>query len=69
MNFIETNGYGVGANVSVYKKFLQPRVAISAKYPNASKNDMLDDLIVMGQREKLASKQMQTTCSLMHHGC
>jgi hypothetical protein len=58
--------HGVGANISVYKKFLHPRAAVCAKYPNAAKNDMLDDLIAIGQEEKLVSKRMQG-CILMRH--
>ncbi len=37
-----------------------------AKYPNAAKNDMLDDLIAIGQEEKLVPKRMQG-CILMRH--
>ena len=45
--------HGVGAKISVYKKFLHPRVAVSNKYPNATKNDVLDNLLVISQEEKL----------------
>ena len=58
--------HGIGANISVYKKFLHPRAAVCDKYPNASKNDVLDDLIAIGQEEKLVSKRMQG-CILMRH--
>jgi hypothetical protein len=49
--------HGIGANISVYKEVSSPRAAVCDKYPNASKNDMLDDLIAIGQEEKLVSKQ------------
>ena len=45
--------HGVGAKISVYKKFLHPGAVVSAKYPNASKNaDVFDNLIAVGQEEK-----------------
>ena len=58
--------HGVGAKISVYKKFLHPRVVVSARYPNASKNDVLDDLLVIGQEEKVVCKRLQS-CILMRH--
>jgi hypothetical protein len=47
--------HGVGAKISVYKKFLRPRAAVSNKYPNATKNDVLYNLLVISQEEKLVS--------------
>jgi hypothetical protein len=45
---LETDFCGVGAKISVYKKFLHPRATVCSRYPNASKNDVLDDLLVIG---------------------
>ena len=58
--------HGVGAKISVYKKFLHPRAVVSAKYPNASKNDVLDNLLVVGQEEKVVCKRRQV-CIVMRH--
>ena len=58
--------HDVGAKISVYKKFLHPRAAVCCQYPNASKNDVLDDLLVIGQEEKVVCKRMQS-CILMCH--
>ena len=58
--------HGVGAKISVYKKFLHPRKAISTKYPNATKNDVLDNLLVIGQEEKLVSKRRQVCLTMRH---
>jgi hypothetical protein len=58
--------HGVGAKISVYKRFLRPRAAVCAKYPNASKNDVLDDLLVIGQEEKVVCKRLQG-CIMMRH--
>ena len=57
---------GIGAVVSVYKRFLHPRVLVSAKYPNAAKADVLDGLLVVGQEEKIVCKRLQT-CVVMRH--
>ena len=58
--------HGVGAKISVYKKFLHPRKAVSTKYPNSTKNAVLEDLLVIGQEEKLVSKRRQV-CLMMRH--
>lgn len=58
--------HGIGAKITVYKKFLHPRALVSAKYPNASKGDVLDDLIAVGQAEKTVCKRLQT-CIVMRH--
>ena len=58
--------HGVGAKISVYKKFLHPRKTISTKYPNATKNDVLDNLLVIGQEEKLVSKRRQVCLTMRH---
>ena len=47
--------HGVGAKITVYKKFLHPRAAISQRYPNATKNNVLGNLLVIGQEEKIVS--------------
>lgn len=57
---------GIGAVVSVYKRFLHPRVLVCAKYPNAAKADVLDGLLVVGQEEKIVCKRPQT-CVIMRH--
>jgi hypothetical protein len=57
---------GVGAKISVYKKFLQPRALVAAKYPNAGKTDVLHGLLVICQEEKMVSKTMQS-CIVMRH--
>jgi hypothetical protein len=59
--------HGVGAKISVNKKFLHPRAAVCSRYPNASKNDALDDLLVIGREEKVVCKRMQRSCILMRH--
>jgi hypothetical protein len=58
--------HGIGAKISVYKKFLHPRVLICAKYPNAAKGDVLDGLLAVRQEEILVCKRLQT-CILMRH--
>ena len=58
--------HGVGAKISVYKKFLHPRAAVSNKYPNAMKNDVLDNLLVISQEEKLVSKRRQVCLTMRH---
>ena len=57
---------GVGANISVYTKFLHPRELVCAKYPNASKSDVLDDLLAVGEEEKMVNNRLQT-CVVMRH--
>jgi hypothetical protein len=60
--------HGVGANISVYKKFLHPRSShFWIGTPNVSKNDMLDDLIVIGQQEENLCPNVMQTCVLMRH--
>ena len=58
--------HGVGAKIAVYKKFLHPRAAVSKKYPNATKNDVLDNLLVISQEEKLVSKRRQVCLTMRH---
>lgn len=58
--------HGIGAKISVYKKFLHPRALICAKYPNAAKGDVLDGLLAVRQEEILVCKRLQT-CILMRH--
>ena len=58
--------HGVGAKVSVYKKFLHPRAAVSKRYPNATKNDVLDNLLVIGLEEKVVSKRRQVCITMRH---
>jgi hypothetical protein len=58
--------HGVGAKISIYQKFLHPRKVISTKYPNATKNDVLDNLLVIGQEEKLVSKRRQVCLTMRH---
>ena len=50
--------------ISVYKKFLHPRALVSAKYPNASKGDVLEDLLAGGPRGKNCQ---QATADLRSH--
>ncbi|KAI2511756.1 hypothetical protein MHU86_2650 [Fragilaria crotonensis] len=59
--------HGDGAKISVYKKFLHPRAAVSKRYPNnAAKNDVLDNLLVIGQEEKVVSKCRQVCITMRH---
>ena len=58
--------HGVGAKISVYKKFLHPRALVAAKYPNAGKTDVLHGLLAIRQEEKMVSKKMQS-CIVMRH--
>jgi hypothetical protein len=58
--------HGVGAKISVLKKFLHPRPLVAEKYPNAGKTDMLHDLVAVGQEEKTVSKKPQL-CIIMRH--
>ena len=58
--------HGVGAKIAVYKKFLHSRAAVSKKYPNARKNDVLDNLLVISQEEKLVSKRRQVCLTMLH---
>ena len=57
---------GVGAVVTVYKKFLHPRKEVCAKYPNANKGDLLDHLLVVRTEEKTVNKRHQL-CVMMRH--
>ena len=58
--------HGVGAKVSIYKKFLHPKKAVSTRYPNYTKNEVLDNLLTIAQEEKLVSK-CQQVCLTMRH--
>jgi hypothetical protein len=49
--------HGVGAKISVYKTFL----------PSATKNDVLENLIVIGLEEKLVSKRRQVCLTMRHN--
>jgi hypothetical protein len=51
--------HGVAAKIIVYKKSIHFRAAISKRYPNATKNDVLSNLLVIGQEENIASKRQQ----------
>ena len=57
---------GIGAVVTVYKNFLHPRKVVCAKYPNANKGDVLNELLVVGQDEKTVNKRRQM-CVVMQH--
>jgi hypothetical protein len=59
--------HGVGAKISVYKTFLHPRAAISKRYPSATKNYVLENLLVIGQEEKLVSKRRQVCLTMRHN--
>ena len=52
--------------ISVYKRFLHPRAAVAAKFPNAAKSDVLEGLIAVGQEEKTVAKKRQS-CIIMRH--
>ena len=43
---------GIEAIVTVYNNFLHPRKEVCAKYPNANKGGVLNELLVVGQDEK-----------------
>ena len=51
--------HGVGAKISVYKNVLHPQASACAKPPNAPKNDVLHDLLPIGQDEKCMNEQSQ----------
>ena len=57
--------HGVGAKISVYKKFLHPRPAVSKRYPNATKNDVLE-VLAIGQEEKVVCKRLQVCITMRH---
>ncbi len=57
---------GIGAAVAVYKKFLHPRKEVCAKYPNANKGDVLNELLVVLTEEKTVNKRQQL-CVVMRH--
>ena len=59
--------HGVGAKISISKKLLHPRKVISTRYPNATKNDVLDNLLVVGQEEKVVSKRRQVCLTMRHN--
>jgi hypothetical protein len=42
----------MGAKISIYKNFLRPRKAISTKYPNATKNDILSNHLFSSKRRQ-----------------
>jgi hypothetical protein len=58
--------HGAGAKISIYKKFLHPRAAVCANYLNPSKNDVLGDLLVLGQGEKNVCKQLHGSIMMRH---
>jgi hypothetical protein len=60
--------HGVGADkITVFMKFFHPRAAIlKRKSPNATKNDVLGNLLVFGQEEKLFSKCQQVCLAMQH---
>ena len=58
--------HGIGAKISVYKKFLHPRALVAAKYPNAGKADVLHGLVAVQQEEKTVSRKKQS-CIVMRH--
>ena len=58
--------HGIGAKISVYKKFLHPRALLAARYPNAEKTDVLHGLVAVRQEEKTVSKKRQS-CIVMRH--
>ena len=58
--------HGVGAKVSVYKKFLHPRKDVSTRFPNYTKNEVLDNLLVIAQEEKLVSMRQQVCLTMRH---
>ena len=58
--------HGVGAQISLYKRFLHPRALVAAKYPNAGKSDVLHGLLAVRLEEKTVSKKRQS-CIVMHH--
>jgi hypothetical protein len=43
--------HGIGAKISVYKKFLHPRALVAAKHPNAGKAVVLHGLVAVRHRE------------------
>ena len=57
---------GIGAVVTVYINFLHPRKEVCAKYPNANKGCVLNELVVVGQDEKTVKKRRQM-CVVMQH--
>ncbi len=57
---------GIGATVAVYKKFLHPRKEVCAKYPNAIKGDVFNELLVVRTEEKTVNK-LQQLCVVMRH--
>jgi hypothetical protein len=59
--------HGIGPKFTVYKKFLHPQALVSARYPNASKVDVLDDLIAVGQEEKVVCSNVRpaSSCATM----
>jgi hypothetical protein len=66
MTKIKRLRHGVGAKISVLKKFLHPRPLVAAKYPNAGKMDTLHDLLALGQEEKTVSKKPKL-CIIKRH--
>jgi hypothetical protein len=50
---------GIGAVVTVYKKFLHPRKEVCAKYPKANKGDVLNELLVVRTEERTANMRQQ----------
>ena len=57
---------GNGAKVSVYKKFLYSRKDVYAKYPNANKGEVLNELLVVRQEEKNVNMRQQM-CVVVRH--
>jgi hypothetical protein len=60
--------HGARAKISAYEKFFETRAAISSRCPNATKNDVLvDDLLVIGQEEQLVSNRRQVYLRMQHN--
>jgi hypothetical protein len=58
--------HGVGAKITVYLKYLHPRQLVTAKFPNAQQQDVLEGCIAVQKEMKKVSRRDQQ-CIIMRH--
>lgn len=57
---------GIGAKCSTLMRFLHPRLDIIEKYPNASSNQRLEDLLAIKRDQKKVNGKEQNVVIFRH---
>ena len=57
---------GVGAQCSVYGKYMHPAIDIADRYPNATAKLQLDDLLAIRKEKKIVKKREQVVVVFRH---